>query len=282
MELSVSPQAMRAAVELADPDLIICPFLRERVPAEVWQHRPTIIIHPGPKGDRGPSSLDWAITDGGTVLGRDRAAGGRGDGRRHRSGRPGRSRSPAEPPRKSALYNGPVADAARRADPRGRAPRRPTRRSCPSRWTTAGPTCRGRLRPPLRQPDRAFAWSDDTEHILRRIRAADGSPGVRTDAVRVAGPVLRRASRAAARRRARHGRGQAARRGAGPHRRRRGLDRPPACRAVRRRPGLKLPATMVLADRLAGVPEWTAGIGAAHGVRTTGRSATGATGRSAC
>ena len=54
---------VRAVAEF-DPDLVICPFLRERVPAEVWTNRRTIIIHPGPKGDRGPSSLDWAITDG--------------------------------------------------------------------------------------------------------------------------------------------------------------------------------------------------------------------------
>ena len=51
------------------PDLVICPFLRERVPAEVWRACPTIVIHPGPKGDRGPSSLDWAIMDAEPVWG---------------------------------------------------------------------------------------------------------------------------------------------------------------------------------------------------------------------
>jgi len=48
---------------------VICPFLRERVAAEVWGSRPTIVIHPGPKGDRGPSSLDWAIMDAEPVWG---------------------------------------------------------------------------------------------------------------------------------------------------------------------------------------------------------------------
>ena len=38
----------------------------------------------------------------------------------------------------------------------------------------------GRLRPPLRPADRQFDWSEDTDAILRRIAAADGSPGVRT------------------------------------------------------------------------------------------------------
>ena len=55
--------ATMAAIQKAQPDLILCPFLKDRVPAEVWRHYRTIIIHPGPPGDRGPSSLDWAITN---------------------------------------------------------------------------------------------------------------------------------------------------------------------------------------------------------------------------
>ena len=55
---------MVSAVGLFEPDLIICPFLRERVPVEVWGRYRTIIVHPGPKGDRGPSSLDWALLTG--------------------------------------------------------------------------------------------------------------------------------------------------------------------------------------------------------------------------
>ena len=43
-----------------------------------------------------------------------------------------------------------------------------------------GLTLDGRLRPLMRQGDREFSWSDTTERVLRRIRAADGSPGVRT------------------------------------------------------------------------------------------------------
>ena len=39
---------------------------------------------------------------------------------------------------------------------------------------------RGRERPLMRQSDRGFSWSDSTASIVRRIRAADGSPGVRT------------------------------------------------------------------------------------------------------
>ena len=32
--------ALRAAMAASRPDLVICPFLRERVPAEVWTHAP--------------------------------------------------------------------------------------------------------------------------------------------------------------------------------------------------------------------------------------------------
>ena len=64
VQLAGEAEAMCAAVADHQPDLIICPFLRERVPARIWRTYRTIIIHPGPPGDRGPSSLDWAILDG--------------------------------------------------------------------------------------------------------------------------------------------------------------------------------------------------------------------------
>ena len=60
--LALSAEEIRQAVTLFEPDLIICPFLREKVPDDVWQQHICIIIHPGIKGDRGASSLDWAIT----------------------------------------------------------------------------------------------------------------------------------------------------------------------------------------------------------------------------
>jgi putative two-component system hydrogenase maturation factor HypX/HoxX len=264
VELSVSPQAMREAVELADPDLIVCPFLKDRVPAEIWQHRRTIIIHPGPPGDRGPSSLDWAVTEAAPCWGvtalqavEEMDAGDIWASRTFPL--------PAEPPAKSGLYNGVVADAAvelihevvrKAADPA----------FVPTPLDYGRPDVSGRLRPPLRQPDRAFDWSDAAEHIVRRIRAADGSPGVRTAVCGLpvhaydahpgqppAGPPGTVAAR-------RHG-AVLVRAGSGGvwlgH-----------LRAVPSGDGptIKLPATTVLADRLAGVPRWTAAIdaGAAH------------------
>ena len=96
---------LRATVDAVDPELILCPFLRERVPDDVWSSRRTVIIHPGPVGDRGPSSLDWAISDGSAEWGVTAlSAIAEMD-----AGPIWATRSfalPAKPPRKSALYAG--------------------------------------------------------------------------------------------------------------------------------------------------------------------------------
>src|SRR6202044_2238364 len=34
------------------------------IPADIWSAWPCLIVHPGPVGDRGPASLDWAIMSG--------------------------------------------------------------------------------------------------------------------------------------------------------------------------------------------------------------------------
>ena len=51
-------------IEEAEADLVICPFLKDRVPQQLWSNakRPVVIIHPGIVGDRGASALDWAIS----------------------------------------------------------------------------------------------------------------------------------------------------------------------------------------------------------------------------
>jgi putative two-component system hydrogenase maturation factor HypX/HoxX len=167
-------------VRAAQPELIVCPYLTDRVPAEVWRHWRTIIIRPGPVGDRGPSALDWAITEGAPHWGvtalqavEETDAGPIWATRTFPL--------PAAPPRRSALANGPVADAAmeciaevvaKAADPAFQPV--PT-----DRMPTVVPGTR--RRPPMTQADRGFDWGQRTEHIMRRLRAADGSPGVRTE-----------------------------------------------------------------------------------------------------
>ena len=82
VELALGDEVMRDGVRRYDPDLVIAPMLTRAIPADIWSARPCFIVHPGPMGDRGPSSLDWAIMGGAAPLGRHRAAGERGDGRR--------------------------------------------------------------------------------------------------------------------------------------------------------------------------------------------------------
>jgi putative two-component system hydrogenase maturation factor HypX/HoxX len=178
--LSTGDRDVIEGVRAARPDLILCPFLKQRVPAEVWKQWRTIIIHPGPVGDRGPSSLDWAIADAVPAWGvtalqavEELDAGPIWATRTFPM--------PVAPPRKSSLYNGPVSDAAlecvfdvleKAADPSFTP--MPT-----DRMPTAVPGARPR--PSMTQDDRGFEWTDRTEQILRRVRAADGSPGVRAE-----------------------------------------------------------------------------------------------------
>ncbi|CAN8097621.1 unnamed protein product [Discula destructiva] len=61
VEYALSDEAMREAARLAKPDLIICPFLTSRVPTDIYEEYMTLIVHPGPPGDAGPSSLDWVL-----------------------------------------------------------------------------------------------------------------------------------------------------------------------------------------------------------------------------
>src|SRR5665213_2395186 len=52
---------MEAAVDEHRPQLIVCPFLKTLIPESIWSVYRCLIVHPGPWGDRGPSSLDWSI-----------------------------------------------------------------------------------------------------------------------------------------------------------------------------------------------------------------------------
>src|SRR5215467_11031381 len=64
VELALGDEVMREGVRRYDPDLVIAPMLTRAIPADIWSAWPCFIVHPGPVGDRGPSSLDWAIMGG--------------------------------------------------------------------------------------------------------------------------------------------------------------------------------------------------------------------------
>jgi hypothetical protein len=61
--VAATDEAMIAAASREAPDLILAPMLKIAIPREVWSRHLCLIVHPGIKRDRGPSSLDWAIAN---------------------------------------------------------------------------------------------------------------------------------------------------------------------------------------------------------------------------
>ena len=82
---------------------------------------------------------------------------------------------------KASLYRNEVTAAAVRAVPRGgRTLFSDGGYSPVYSDSSADPSIRGRLRPLMQQADRAIDWRrDDSATVLRKIRSADGFPGVR-------------------------------------------------------------------------------------------------------
>ncbi|MFZ0091323.1 MAG: enoyl-CoA hydratase-related protein [Solirubrobacteraceae bacterium] len=169
--------AMEAAVATHRPELIVCPFLKTLIPESIWSEHRCLIVHPGPRGDRGPSSLDWAIelemsTWGVTVL----EANAEAD-----AGRVWATRSfPVRKVGKSSLYRhevrhaaiaalveaiGEIVDGASVPEAEDPEPGEPEVTGC--------------LRPLMTQDVRAIDWhADTTAAVVRKIRAAEGHPGV--------------------------------------------------------------------------------------------------------
>ncbi|WP_245598116.1 enoyl-CoA hydratase-related protein [Haloglycomyces albus] len=169
-------ESMTELVRQHDPDLILCPFLKHRVPESVWGHYPTVIVHPGPAGDRGPSSLDHAILDervrwGVTALSAIEAMDAGPIWSSHNF------TMPSPPISKSALYNSHVADAAMACidDVVATVAQGNPRPTPPEVYPREIPDTGER--PLLRRKDFAIDWSDTPEEICRRIAAADGAPG---------------------------------------------------------------------------------------------------------
>ncbi len=173
VEFDVNDAVTREAVELFDPDVVLAPFLKRAIPEDVWRSRRCLIVHPGIVGDRGPSALDWAVLDGETewgvtVLEAEAAMD---------AGPVWASATFAmRAATKSSLYRREITDAA--VDAVLTALARMEAKTFVAERPVAGG--RGRARPSCRQSDRAIDWRNDSaDAVLRKIRSADGVPGVR-------------------------------------------------------------------------------------------------------
>ncbi|SEL21727.1 enoyl-CoA hydratase-related protein [Streptacidiphilus jiangxiensis] len=167
--------ALRAALARLKPQLVLAPMLKRAIPADVWSSVTCLVVHPGPLGDRGPSSLDRAVLErrdawGVTVLQAEEAM----------DAGPVWATVPcALPPRgKSDLYRGEVADAAVEAvllavERYASGAHVPLSQDEPEVRATV------LSRPLLRQDERRIDWQrDTTAEVLRRLRSADSQPGV--------------------------------------------------------------------------------------------------------
>ena len=170
-----SGREMEAAVDEHRPQLVVCPMLKARIPQSVWARYRCLVVHPGPPGDRGPSSLDWAIELGArdwgvTVLQADDEL----DGGQVWSTRRIRMRKTG----KSSVYRHEVRRAATAAVVD--AVNKIVQASTPEAPDSDRAAVIGRPRPLMTQDMRAIDWrSDCTETAMRKLRAAEGHPGVR-------------------------------------------------------------------------------------------------------
>ena len=252
IEIDVNDCVTEEAVQLFDPELIVAPFLKRAIPESVWRARRCIVIHPGIVGDRGPSSLDWAVQEreakwGVTAL---EAVAEMDAGPVWAS-----VEFPMREAAKGSVYRNEVTEAAVQALLATLA-RMADRSFRPAPLDCAAPGLRGRLRPLMRQADRAIDWSrDESATVLAKIHAADGVPGVLDEACGMS-VYLHDAHLEDALRGGRPGEVIGRRDGA--------ILRATVDGAVwighlRRKsdgePTLKLPATMVLDEHLADVPE---------------------------
>jgi len=174
--LFTDEQSVCQQIEESSADLVICPFLKDRVPQRLWANtqRPLVIIHPGIVGDRGASALDWAITReasrwGVTALQAVEEMDAGPIWSTHEFTLPANLR-------KSELYNGLVSDAALHCIED--VVKKFIRGFTPTPLNYLNPNVRGRLQPNMKQSDRAFSWHDGARFIKRCIDAADGQPGV--------------------------------------------------------------------------------------------------------
>lgn len=175
IELAVNDEVMAEAVELYQPDLIIAPMLKKAIPEMIWQRHLCIIIHPGIKGDRGPSSLDWAIMTNADYWGVTALqASAEMD-----AGDIWSSQTFQMPPSsKSSLYRTEVTEAAIKAILQT-IERFKGGDFVPEPLDYSREDVQGCPRPSMKQDVRAINWaSDSVSTIIKKIRAADSQPGV--------------------------------------------------------------------------------------------------------
>ncbi len=175
VEFDVNDANTIEAVELFSPDVIIAPFLKRAIPEAIWKNHLCLIVHPGIEGDKGPSAVDWAILKdekqwGVTVLQADEEMD---------AGPVWATRNfDMREATKSSLYRNEVTNAALDAvlEALGKVEQRSATHLA---LDDAANDLHGTWQPAMKQSDRQINWHEDnTQTVLRKIRSADGVPGL--------------------------------------------------------------------------------------------------------
>ena len=149
------------------PDLILSPFLQHYIPDSVWFKYPCLIVHPGPPGDGGPSSLNWAILNKQKKWGVSILQGDAG----WDCGKVWASDSfdIPEDATVGGLYRNQISDTTLRLVPE----------AISNYLSQSSPieTPALEYRKKITQDDLSFSWSEPAVDILRKIRAGDSQPG---------------------------------------------------------------------------------------------------------
>ncbi len=176
VEFDIHDEVSVGAAEQFAPDVIVAPFLKRAIPETIWSRYICLIVHPGIRGDRGPSALDWAVLSGeerwGVTVLQANAQMDAGPVWAH-------AEFDMRAAAKSSLYRDEVTSAALKAVKNAIA-RLQSGETKPPQFDNRG--ARGIKRPLVRQADRCIDWrADTTQEVLRKIRSADGVPGVKDE-----------------------------------------------------------------------------------------------------
>ena len=176
IELSANEQQMIHAVAQFEPELIICPFLKHRVPEVIWREHLCLIVHPGIEGDRGPSSIDWAIANeltswGVTLL--------QADSEMDAGDIWGTEKFPLRTTAKASVYRREVIATATQLVKKAVRNAVNNPGFVPRPLDYSNPAVTGKCLPLMRQDSRTINWEvDSTAVIVKKINAADSFPGV--------------------------------------------------------------------------------------------------------
>jgi len=169
-----SDEKLIEETEKFKPELIIAPFLTSKIPKEIYKNYTCLIVHPGIKGDRGASSLDWAILQqkkiwGVTIL----EATEKMDAGAIWAENLFKMREVS----KGEIYRNEVTQAATKGILQAiKHFKNPNFK--PENLDYSNPGIKGKWNKRTIQKDFQFSWNDDTQSIIKKIRAADSSPGV--------------------------------------------------------------------------------------------------------